>query len=101
MDRMQIYQHVLTAYANAQKGPKKVELPPSVDKIVSILAEVPDQNVVPIINLVVNCESEPKVLEAVHKLFKERGLAGKPAAAKGGKADESKELISSYGQSGE
>jgi len=93
---MQIYQHVLTAYANAQKGPKKVELPPSVDKIVSILSEVPDQNVVPIINMVVNCASDPRVLEAVHKLFKERGLAGKPAK---GKADEGREYAGSFAQS--
>ena len=98
MERMQIYQHVLTAYANAQKGPRKVELPPSVDKIVSILSEIPDQNIVPVINLVVNCETEPRVLEAVHRLFKERGLAGKPAG-KGGKGDESRELAASYGQS--
>lgn len=74
---MQIYQHVLSAYANAQKGPKKIELPPSVDKIVAVLSEIPDNQVVPVINLVVTCEQDGKVLDAVQKLFKERGLAGK------------------------
>ena len=82
MERMQVYQHVLNTYATAQKAGKRIELPSSIDKFVGVLQEMPDKYVLPVIELVVTCEYEPKVLEAVHKLFRERGLTGKPAAGK-------------------
>lgn len=100
MERMQIYQHVLSAYASAQKGPKKLELPPSVDKIVAILSEVPDNMVQPIINLIVTCEQEPRVLDALHKLLRERGLAGKPAS-KSGQSQSPRDLMASLGSAAE
>jgi hypothetical protein len=85
VDRMQIYQHVLNAYSSAQKAGKKIELPPSIDKIAQILSEVPDNQVVPVITLVVTCEQDARVLEALNKLMRERGLSGgKAAGAKGG-----------------
>jgi hypothetical protein len=82
---MQIYQHVLNAYMSAQKSGKKVELPASIDKIVQILSEVPDSQVVPVITLIVTCEQDARVLDAVHKLMRDRGLVGgKAGGAKGG-----------------
>lgn len=99
VDRMQIYQNVLNTYSSAQKAGKKVELPPSIDKIAGILQEVPDKFMLPVIELVVACEYEPKVLEAVQKLFRERGLAGKPASKSPQARSESpKELMASLGQ---
>ena len=96
MERMQIYQHVLNTYSNAQKAGKKVELPPSIDKIVGILQDIPDKYVLAVTELVVSCEYEPKVLEAVTKLFRERGLTGKPAS-KSPQSESPKELMASLG----
>ena len=95
MDRMQIYQHVLNTYSNAQKAGKKVELPPSIDKIVAILSEVPDKYVLPVVEIVVSCEHEAKVLEAMQKLFRERGLSGKPTKGSQSQADTARELMHS------
>jgi len=78
---MQIYQHVLNTYSNGQKGGKKIELPTSMDKIVQILSEIPDNQILPVIQMVVTCEVDPRVLDAVQKLFKDRALTGKPPAA--------------------
>ncbi len=98
MERMQIYQHVLNTYSNAQKAGKKVELPPSIDKIVGILQEMPDKYVLSVIELIVCCEHEPKVLESVQKLFRERGLTGKPAPkSPQGQSESPKELMASLG----
>jgi len=93
VDRMQIYQHVLSTYANAQKSGKKLELPPSIDKIVGFLQEIPDTQVLPVITLVVACECDSRVLEAMHKLFRERGLTAKPAAPKSQQARGPAELM--------
>lgn len=101
MERMQIYQHVLGAYSQAQKGSKGIELPPSLDKIVQILSDLPDNQVVPIINLVVACEQDHRVWEALQKLIRERGLAGKPASNKSPQAKSPHELISSLGSAAE
>lgn len=101
---MQIYQHVLNAYASGQKGGKKLEFPASVDKVVQILSEIPDNQVLPIINLVVTCETDPRVLDAVHKLFKDRGLTGKPQPTKTAPPAASKsppELMASLGSASE
>lgn len=87
MDRMQIYQHVLTTYSNAQKSGKKVDLPPSIDKIVGVLSEVPDSQVLPVITMVVTCEQDGRVLDALQKLMKERGLSGGKASGKGKGSD--------------
>ncbi len=77
---MQIYQHVLNTYSSAQKANKGVELPPSIDKIVGILQDVPDKFVLPVVELIVACEHEPRLMESVNKLLRERGLTGKPVA---------------------
>jgi hypothetical protein len=98
---MQIYQHVLTTYANAQKGGKKVDLPPSIDKIVGVLAEIPDNQILPVITMVVSCEQDPRVHEAIQKLFRERGLAGKPAATKSSQARSPGELMATLGSATE
>lgn len=95
MDRMQIYQHVLNSYVSAQKSGKKVDLPPSVDKIVGILQEVPDKHILHVIEMLVACESEPKVLEAMQKLFRERGLGGKAGTKSQSHSDSGKDLVGS------
>ena len=98
MDRMQIYQHVLNTYSTAQKAGKKVELPPSIDKYVGFLSEMPDKYILPVTELIVACEHEPKVLEAVQKLFRERGLSGKPASKSPppAQSESPKELMASF-----
>lgn len=103
MERMQIYQHVLNTYSGAQKAGKKVDLPPSIDKIVGVLAEMPDKYVLPVVELIVACEHEPKVLEAVQKLFRERGLSGKPASKspQQPQSESPKELMASLGSATE
>jgi len=99
VDRMQVYQNVLNTYSNAQKAGKKVELPPSIDKVVGILQEVPDRFILPVVELVVACEYEPKVLEAVQKLFRERGLTGKPVSkSQQARSGSPKELMASLHQ---
>lgn len=77
MDRMQIYQNLLNAYASAQKAGKDVDLPPSIDKMVGILESLPEGQVMPVISLLVTCEYDRETWEALMKLFKERGLSGK------------------------
>jgi hypothetical protein len=99
LDRMQIYQHVLTTYANAQKSGKKPELPASIDKIVGYLQELPDAQILPVISMVVACECDPRVLEAMQKLFRERGLTAKPAAPKSQQARGPAELMATLASS--
>ncbi len=97
MERMQIYQHVLSTYSNAQKAGKKVELPPSIDKVVGILQEVPDKYIQQAIEIVVACEHESKLLEAMQKLFRERGLTGKPVSKSAQQSESPRELMASLG----